>query len=356
MIDLGSRTGNVFNSPRRMNQNSDCVRSKSDTCITLEILRLSFRVPRTVSSVLLFIEKNLEKLGPTVWKILAPLEGRTTKSCTWMFLRCRCGSRSLRMTEEVVILGHIGHFRGIDVIDAFNSGVHGTPTSDTEHCVYELSVFIFPHRGKAAGNPRIETMKILPPQAGEGSLGPELSFSSKILHILNTNIRLRTLAAYWATLGGGYFLCRYLSVAVRLARAQRVVALAVGDVRGADVCTLNECYNYIYAGRVDVALQTIRGVLVGAQKRGDDILVGMCESAVVIGEHMLTQAVAIEGNGRRTLCLQTDLQSDTPVVNDFQHVGVLGDQSNKLKSLISSRKFLTPPTVHFEISLDLSNI
>jgi len=266
-MDLESRTCNVFDSPRRMNQNSDCDRNKSDTCITLEILRLSFRIPRPVSSVSVFIEKSLEKLGPTVWKILAPLEGRTTRSRTWMFWRCRCGSRSLRMTEEVVILGHIGHFRGVDVIDAFDSGVHGTPTLDSEHCVYELSVFILPYRGKAAGNPRIETMKISPPQAGEGSLGPELSFSSKILHILNTNIRLRTLAAYWATLGGGYFLCRYLSVAVRLARAQRVVALAIGDVRGADVCTLNECYNYIYAGRADVALQTIRGVLVGAQER-----------------------------------------------------------------------------------------
>lgn len=82
----------------------------------------------------------------------------------------------------------------------------------------------------------------------------------------------------------------------------------------------------------------------------------MCESAAVIGEHMLTQAVPTEGNKRRTLCLQTDLQSVTPAVNNFQHDGVLGDQSEKLKSLISSRKLLTPPTVHFEISLDLSNI
>jgi hypothetical protein len=54
-------------------------------------------------------------------------------------------------------------------------------------------------------------------------------------HIL---IRLQSLQAFTSTLGGGYFFCGQLHVAIELARYQRKLALALRDDHVAGICTV----------------------------------------------------------------------------------------------------------------------
>jgi len=50
-------------------------------------------------------------------------------------------------------------------------------------------------------------------------------------------------------------------------------------VQSAMKCTINEAYNYIYAGKIDIAKAFIQVTEREAETRGDDLIVGMCQSA-----------------------------------------------------------------------------
>ncbi len=90
------------------------------------------------------------------------------------------------------------------------------------------------------------------------SMRPERIFTSSLVKLENLQIKLQSLNAYIATLGGGYFLCHFLSTAVCLARYQRRIALQLNDVNLAMKCTIHEAYNYIHAGMIQKALLLIR--------------------------------------------------------------------------------------------------
>jgi hypothetical protein len=130
----------------------------------------------------------------------------------------------------------------------------------------------------------------------------EQLFTSALVRQENLYIKLQTLNAFIATMGGGYFLCRYLNTAIKLARYQRLVALALDDVPLAMKCTINEAYNYIHAGQIDRAKRLIRKTWKQAKERasnekkeshcnddavmtvaGSDsmnVILGMCRSAL----------------------------------------------------------------------------
>jgi len=93
------------------------------------------------------------------------------------------------------------------------------------------------------------------------STRPTNSFTLRLIHFENTFIRLTTLSAYISTLGGGFFLCRYLSTAVSLARRQRVIAKMRGDTEMALKCRINEGYCYIHSGKLNRGKKVIRRVL-----------------------------------------------------------------------------------------------
>ena len=95
----------------------------------------------------------------------------------------------------------------------------------------------------------------------------------------NLFVQLCTINAYIATLGGGYFLCRYLPVAVCLARWQRRVAVALDDRHLAYRCDINQAYSYIHAGHFDQAHKLIAGALEAAKKDEDALLIQVSRSA-----------------------------------------------------------------------------
>lgn len=111
-------------------------------------------------------------------------------------------------------------------------------------------------------------------------------FSGELIRYEHIWLQMQTLSAYYATLGGGYFLCRKLSTAIQLARRQRWVATWMGDYAMADRCTLNESYNYLHAGQFDVAFAMLKTLKVSARVRNDVVLWKMCKSARLLGKRM----------------------------------------------------------------------
>lgn len=123
---------------------------------------------------------------------------------------------------------------------------------------------------------------IIPPTTHE----VDYSFSGRLIHNEHLFLQAQTLAAWYATLGGGYFLCHKLSTAVQLARRQRRVAEWMGDEEMADRCTLNEAYNYIHAGYFGIAFSMLTELQKSARSRQDVVLLNMCKSARLFGKRM----------------------------------------------------------------------
>lgn len=127
------------------------------------------------------------------------------------------------------------------------------------------------------------------------TLEPERLFTSRLVRLENIMVRLQSLNAFFSTLGGGYFLCRYLTTAVQLARWQRTIALSLGDRDLAARCTVNEAYNYIHAGKLKHAFHLIKKVKADAIERGDALTVSMCKSARYFAKRV-QKNMAFEGS------------------------------------------------------------
>ena len=165
---------------------------------------------------------------------------------------------------------------------------------------YNQSVSIVEPNWRRRKRSRHMLMVFLPPYPHIGctsppTLEPERLFTSRLVRLENIMIRLQSLNAFFSTLGGGYFLCRYLTTAVQLARWQRTIALSLGDRDLAARCTVNEAYNYIHAGKLTHAFQLIKKVKEDAIKRGDMLTVSMCKSARYFAKRV-QKNMAFEGS------------------------------------------------------------
>lgn len=89
---------------------------------------------------------------------------------------------------------------------------------------------------------------------------PISQMTKRLIHLENNLIRLTSISAYISTLGGGFFLCRYLSTALTLAKQQCRIAYMRGDEAMAWKCRINEGYCYIYGGKLNRAKRVIRNV------------------------------------------------------------------------------------------------
>lgn len=99
------------------------------------------------------------------------------------------------------------------------------------------------------------------------SSSPTSLFAGRLIYNENTLIRLTSMSAYISTMGGGFFLCRYLSTAVAMARQQCRIALIRGDEEMAFKCRINEGYCYIHAGKLNRGKKIIKLVLDDVAKR-----------------------------------------------------------------------------------------
>jgi len=184
---------------------------------------------------------------------------------------------------------------------------------------------------KIGKDDRVMFLLVLPPHFIPKRLCAELIFTSALVKLENTLIQMQSISAFLATLGGGYFLCRYLGIAVNLARQQRAVALAMGDHESADRCSINEAYNYIYAGYFKTALSLLKKVRSSALERHDEVTVKSCDSAklfcrrvrkvAMCDQDLLEGANDRQGNSRKRIKQST--------VDDYQRIRVVGSLSRQ---------------------------
>ena len=159
-----------------------------------------------------------------------------------------------------------------------------------------------------------------PSPLSNSTLHTEKLFTKALVRLENMQIRLQSLNAYVATLGGGYFLCRFLSTAISLAKYQRRLALALGDYSLAMKCTINEAYNYIHAGMIQQANLLIKKTWKEAKQRNDYINLSMCRSAKWFSDRVS------EAEDRK---VAEKVLSDehTATIDDYQRIRIVRNRS-----------------------------
>jgi hypothetical protein len=175
-----------------------------------------------------------------------------------------------------------------------------------------------------------------PSPLSKSTLYTEKLFTKALVRLENMQIRLQSLNAYVATLGGGYFLCRFLSTAISLANYQRRLALALGDYSLAMKCTINEAYNYIHAGMTKQANHLIKQTWKDAKARNDVLIISMCRSAKWfsdrVAEAQLRDDAAADddGDNGRTRKVHKKVSSSgihTLTIDDYQRIRIVRNRN-----------------------------
>jgi hypothetical protein len=148
-------------------------------------------------------------------------------------------------------------------------------------------------------------------------------FSGLLIKYEHEYMQAQSLAAYFATLGGGFFLCRHLQTALTLARQQQRMAVFLGDTGMYYRCLLNQAYNYIYAGHFKVANQLIKQVRAAATAttlfKRDDVLIQMCASARLFSKRVR--------KARQTPVTKEQQQQSLMTKDDLYRIRMVQDQS-----------------------------
>lgn len=105
---------------------------------------------------------------------------------------------------------------------------------------------------------------------------PCRAWSGRLAALEHAHARLHYANAYVSTLGGGYFLCRYVGDAVRMALAQLRVSRALGETGMEARCCVHLVYCCIQAGQFRTAARLLRLLARLAAVTGDEVLGGMC--------------------------------------------------------------------------------
>jgi hypothetical protein len=148
-------------------------------------------------------------------------------------------------------------------------------------------------------------------------------FSGLLIKYEHEFMQAQSLAAYFATLGGGFFLCRHLQTALTLARQQQRMAVFLGDTGMYYRCLINQAYNYIYAGHFKVANQLIKQVRAAATAttllKRDDVLIGICASARLFSKRVR--------KARQTPVTKEQQKQSLMTKDDLYRIRMIEDQS-----------------------------
>jgi hypothetical protein len=162
----------------------------------------------------------------------------------------------------------------------------------------------------------------LQPPLSTPSLEGSDMFSSIVIQVEHSLLRLQTLSAWMATLGGGYFFCRRLSIALYLARHQRRVALHIGNAPMARQCSINEAYNWLYAGHFRPALSVLQQL--EADPSTDTVTLNQCQAARVLAKRL--KKVAKEGLLQR---YHPTEKGTRHAIDDYQRIRIVQEEGKK---------------------------
>ena len=131
---------------------------------------------------------------------------------------------------------------------------------------------------------------------------------------------LAVTSAYISTLGGGYFMCRYVGKAQEMARKQLKIAVQLGDETLQCKCRTHLIYNDIQLGKFETASLKLIQEMEFAKKRRNPELCSIIESALHYckkskemneNEHLLVEEF---DTGQKNL-----LPSKVPRVNEDEY-------------------------------------
>lgn len=145
------------------------------------------------------------------------------------------------------------------------------------------------------------------------------TFSSLVVSTELSLLRMQTLTAWWATLGGGYFFCKRLHVSLQLARQQGDLAQRIGNISMARQCRINEAYNLIYAGNFKAAKLVLSKLETSLVESGEkkSVTYRQSQAARLLAKRL--KQVARKGlNGYRT-----EERGQKHAVDDFQRIRIV---------------------------------
>ena len=169
----------------------------------------------------------------------------------------------------------------------------------------------------------------------------DFAFMGRVLKWEHTILRTQSLTGYISTLGGGFFMCRHYHTAVWLAMEQERMALLLNDQSMYYKCRINAAYNYIYAGKFQLAQQLLQQVLLSVVQNNnlhpsspanDDatttVLVNMCHSARLFCRR-------VQKASRKLLCLSsnnnTTTTTTTSMDNDERMTASIRDDKQEVR-------------------------
>ena len=162
------------------------------------------------------------------------------------------------------------------------------------------------------------TLVILPPTATQ----LEYAWEERLVHLEHDLIQKQSIAGYYSTLGGGYFMTRRLQTARTLAQEQKRVALVLGNKEMYYKCTINQAYSEIYGGHFKTARLHILQVWIALAQEAPfdekEVLQNMCRSAMWFRQQVR--------DARRHVTRQP---AECRLVDDFSRIRVVQDQSTQ---------------------------
>jgi len=188
-----------------------------------------------------------------MWKGLLPLFSPMTSR---LIKRC---AMTVIMNHFHICINHINaNTCAKDVAEA-NNNLCKTEIHDSFHCFTFTS-------GRSCSSKHSTILFIIPHYTAQyysrtSASRPTNIFALGLISKEKLFIQLTSISAYISTLGGGAFMCKYLSTAVALARQQCAVSLLRGDYELSLKCRINEGYCYIHAGKFRKGTRVIRRVL-----------------------------------------------------------------------------------------------
>ena len=158
----------------------------------------------------------------------------------------------------------------------------------------------------------------------------EYGWEERLVHWEHQLILAQSLAGFYSTLGGGFFMTRHFKTALQLSTQQQRMALFMGDQEMFWKCQINQAYDLIRCGYLAHAKRFIHNVQhqelqQNKNRNGTDhsstTLQNMCKSALLFLKRVRKTALQDK---------KTKAGSHPSlVVDDFNRIRILMDQSSK---------------------------
>lgn len=235
------------------------------------------------------------------WRGLVPILLQAPRPIAQRFMRCLCSTSKPNALLDLTD-------KNIFTAEAQEKMIH---PEDESPLVYHRLLPMPKRKWQRREAPQAILLWIQPPLTTD----IDQTFAFALMKLEQTLLQMRTLSAWYATLGGGYFFCRRLTFSLQLARHQRKLALIVGNAEMARQCSVNEAYNLLYAGKFPEAHKVLS---VTYASTDDSVTRSQCLAALLLGKRLINF-------GRKLQAFHHAPKQYTETVDDYQRIRIVTD-------------------------------